>query len=310
MFQSQSAALFFSSLSCSARLAALVIPVILTVSCESGSDPGTGAVRLTPSGKITSPLIPEPSGIVKSRTYTGVYWVHNDKGNTARIFGVRLTGDLIQPEGVTGFDGIQVKNADNTDWEDITGDDEGFLYVADLGNKESDRRDLVIYKIREPDPFTDTSVRLEAKYPVYYPDQKAFPAPSGNYNCESLFWSGGFLYVLTKHDSDGNTRLYRLDSLKTDRPNGLTLLGTWPAGGKVTGAEASPDGQKLAVLTYGAIRLYQKSEPGKPWLDGPFKSLRLVEMKYEGICFSTGDTLVVSNEEGDQFAVPVSGLKD
>ncbi|MCK6602967.1 MAG: hypothetical protein L6Q77_14215 [Bacteroidetes bacterium] len=310
MFQSQSATLFIPSLSGSISLAALVIPAILTLSCESDSDPGSDAVKLTPSGKITSSLIPEPSGIVKSRTYPGVYWVHNDKGNTARIFGVRLSGELIQPPGQTGFDGIQVKNADNKDWEDITCDDQGYLYIADLGNKESDRRDLVIYKLREPDPFTDSSVKPEAKYPVYYPDQTAFPAPSGNYNCESLFWSDGFLYVLTKHDSDGNTRLYRLDSLKTDRPNGLTLLGTWPAGGKVTGAEASPDGQKLAVLTYNAIRIYQKPEPGKPWLDGSFKSLRLVEMKYEGICFSTGDTLVVSNEEGDQFAVPVSGLKD
>lgn len=282
--------------------------VVLTA-CDSNPGGESAPVKLVPCGQVTSELIPEPSGIVKSQKYSGLYWVHNDKGNKARLFAITAKGELIKPAGVLGYDGIQIKNADNVDWEDITCDDQGFLYLADMGNKNSDRRDLAIYKVAEPDPQSETSVKFEAKYPVYYPDQKAFPPASGNYNCESMFWSEGNLFVLTKHETDANTRLYRLDSLRTDKPNGLTYIGTYPAGGKVTGADCSQDGKKLAVITYNEVRIYQTESTGKNWFEGNVNKLVLFTMKYEGICFSGSDTLIITNEERFIYKLPVSSLK-
>lgn len=281
---------------------------VCLTACDSNSDSDPTGVKLSPYGQVTSDLIPEPSGIVKSRNFADVFWIHNDKGNNARIFAITGKGELIKPVGVPGYDGIQIKNSDNVDWEDITSDDQGFLYIADLGNKDSDRKDLAIYKVAEPDPLSAVSVKFEAKYPVYYPYQKEFPPAAGNYNCESIFWSDGKLFVLTKHESDGNTRLYRLDSLKTDKPNGLTYIGTYPAGGKVTGADCSLDGTSLALITYGEIRVY-KSVPGRNWLEGSLAKLSLSPMKYEGICFAGQDTLVITNEERFIYRVAYSSLK-
>ena len=46
-----------------------------------------------------------------------------------------------------------VEGATNEDWEDITIDDAGNLYIGDIGNNKNERDDLRVYRVPEPDPF-------------------------------------------------------------------------------------------------------------------------------------------------------------
>src|SRR5690606_31023644 len=106
--------------------------------------------------RITAGPIDEMSGIVRSRRYRGLYWVHNDSGDSARLFAVdaaggsRLPAEVAEtrygdaPErGKQQWQGFGVLHADNVDWEDIAADGD-HLYVADLGNNFNTRKDLAI----------------------------------------------------------------------------------------------------------------------------------------------------------------------
>ena len=74
---------------------------------------------LEPLGRLDERVIPEASGIVKSRRYPGIYWVHNDSGNPPLIFAIRGDGRIVRSFRV---------EVPNIDWEDIAIDDQGHLY--------------------------------------------------------------------------------------------------------------------------------------------------------------------------------------
>ncbi|NLT76895.1 MAG: hypothetical protein GXX98_10255, partial [Planctomycetes bacterium] len=63
------------------------------------------------AGIVRTPLIQEASGLVASRKNPGVLWVHNDSGDTARVFAIDTRGNLLGVCSVTG--------AKARDWEDI-----------------------------------------------------------------------------------------------------------------------------------------------------------------------------------------------
>jgi hypothetical protein len=136
---------------------------------------GAGALGRADAGKwspfahITAPAIDECSGIVASRRFRGVYWVHNDSGDRARFFGIDLRGKLLAEFAVDG--------ADNVDWEDVAVDDSGQLYIGDFGNNRSKRRDLVIYVVDEPDPqgAAGRHIAVKRRLPFHYPTRASRP---------------------------------------------------------------------------------------------------------------------------------------
>ena len=46
---------------------------------------------------------------------------------------------------------VVVVNAENNDWEDLTADDKGNLYIGDFGNNHNKRKNLSILKIKSKD---------------------------------------------------------------------------------------------------------------------------------------------------------------
>jgi hypothetical protein len=62
------------------------------------------ALELKPHAVVQHKPIDEMSGIARSRTYEGVYWVHNDSGDRARIFPIRLDGSVVIPPFVSRRD--------------------------------------------------------------------------------------------------------------------------------------------------------------------------------------------------------------
>ncbi len=283
----------------------------LFLSCagDTAGQQDKNRVSLLEYGRVTAKMLDESSGIIKSRLHQNTFWIHNDSGDEARIFAVTRTGDLISPAGVQNYRGIYVPGAQNVDWEDIASDDAGHLFLEDMGNNANKRKDLTIYKIKEPDPVKDTTATLVEKYVVYFPDQTEFPPKKDNFDTEAMFWTGGKLYILTKHRADTFTRLFRLDSLKTDRPNGLTYLGTYNTGEKVTAADVTADGKQIAVLTYKSVWLFTQTQSSSHWLDGEARMLPISAIQDEGVCFDTPDTLVITNEQRSIYRLPVADLK-
>lgn len=264
--------------------------------------------------RITAPQIRESSGLVKSRRYPQVFWTHNDSGGQARIFAIDPRGRLIANFAVQGVGA--------SDWEDIAIDDSGNLYIGDIGNNTGKRRDLVVHRVPEPNPFaSDREARPDLSLPFRYADQSEFPARGWlNYDAEALIWMEGALYILTKHRCDRRSALYRLPIARTgtgeavlessasfhlgsmrthESRGGLNLQGN------TTAADLSPDGRVLAILTYRAIYFYERMNEG----DAPFRFLRSIALRgrrtgqAESIAWD-GRDIVFGNEQGWLFRIP------
>jgi hypothetical protein len=256
--------------------------------------------------RIEAEVIAESSGLVRSRQHAGVFWTHNDSGDVPRIFAITAEGRLLGEFAVEG--------ARNRDWEDIAVDDAGNLYVGDFGNNGNARRDLVVYRIPEPDPSgAGRAVRADRVLAFHYADQDAFPARGRrNFDAESLFWMEGALYILTKHRSDTRTKLYRLPVEPFEGERSLAPLMHFELGGRTaaffgnaTGADLRDDGRVLALLSYGAIHLFERTG-GE---GGPFRPLRRIELArrrtrlVESIAWD-GPALLFGNEQRYLFRIP------
>lgn len=250
-----------------------------------------------PYGHFTDRAIAESSGFVKSRQFENVFWTHNDSNDLPRIFATTDRGELIRQVTIAG--------AQNVDWEDITTDDAGNLYIGDIGNNDNNRRDLTVYVIKEPDPRqANNTVSITKRIHFQYPDQTLFPDPQNlSFDSEALFWADGHLYLLTKHRSDRRTALYRFESLEGEQTQTLTRLGDFEVDGMVTGADASPDGSKLLVLCYEYIYLFEKPRNSDNYLAGNFKRILIELRQSEGICFDE-PYFMLTNEQREIFRLP------
>ena len=166
-------------------------------------------------------------------------WWHNDSGDEARLFLTDSTG------GLRGI--LPVPGAENVDWEDLTADDEGNLYVGDFGNNANRRRRLRIYR------YQPESGRLDSIL-YTYPDQREFPPPPerANFDMEAFFWYRDSLHLFSKNrlqKGDYYTKHYVLPAAPghyvADLRDSLYLKKR-----VVTGAAVSPDGRRITLLTY------------------------------------------------------------
>lgn len=257
----------------------LILFVLLAGSASSGN----AAFFEAADARFEEPAINESSGLVKSRRLNGVFWTHNDSGDRPRIFAVTREGRSI------GL--VEVLNARNVDWEDIAIDDVGFLYLCDIGNNRNRRTDLVVYRVPEVDPKRIRTATVAARFPFRYPGLRSPDA-------EACFFANGAIYILTKEHGADETFLYRLDLSRPERDQIVTFVGKTEIDGRVTAADLSPDGARLAVLTYTSIHLFQQTEGADPDLAGEHRRFSLIFGQAEAIAWD-GSDLIVTNEAGE-----------
>lgn len=203
-------------------------------------------------GTLEHGPIRESSGLVASKRHPGVFWVHNDSGNPAWLFGVRKDGALIREYRL---------NVPNIDWEDISLDDQGRLYIGDIGNNDVRLPLRMIYRLDEPDPFAreaEASPRLKVATAVYY----RF-GPEGRFDAESLAVAGdGKSALLVAKTFDGrDAEVFELTMLPPApllRPAIPKRVGSLPGLKKpVTGADLRADGL-LAVVSSDEIGVFRR----------------------------------------------------
>jgi hypothetical protein len=219
---------------------------------ESPADPSdvvTEALASDPLVPIGTLSAGEASGVVASRKYPGVMWWHRDGGPENgqprnAVFAYRIDGGkLAELSPGVHFKAFPVAGQTNQQWEDIATDDDGNLWVGQIGSCSG--CDHYLLELEEPDPYNDSEAQVLAKYPYTYPG--AFK------NAEALLIVAGVPYIFSK---ESNTSAYRMGTFSTDasHPNVLTLVGALagPAG-KISGIDLSRDGRRLAVQTHGQL---------------------------------------------------------
>ncbi len=166
-------------------------------------------------------------------------WWHNDGGHGAELFLSDSRGNLLWKGALPG--------AINRDWEDLTADDKGNIYIGDFGNNLNRRRDLAIY-IYNPASGALDSILFR------YPDQQAFPPEPRyqNFDMEAFFWFQDSLHLFSKnrlHRGNYYTKHYTLPA----RPGAYEAMlrdSLYLKKRVVTAAAISPDGRSVALLAY------------------------------------------------------------
>jgi hypothetical protein len=265
------------------------------------------AFQLQASAKVDKKLVPECSALWASQQNPGVFWTLSDSGNKIEIIPMRRDGSL-----AWGTKGVTITGAKNYDWEALTGDADGNMVVADVGNNISNRRQLNLYLFKEPSAQNPEVTEVKT-IPFIWPDQKEFPDPDLKHDCESIFKIRGNIYFLTKHRRDTFTELWRIDIPQSNAQANLTKVAQFDAKGMVTDASVSPDGKSLAILTYRAVWVITLPVAGENIFNGPMLyaplSPPVLSWQIEGCAWLDAQTLLVGSEQGDLFKIPLSALK-
>ncbi len=242
---------------------------------------------------IKTKKLDEASGLLVSQKYPNILWSHNDSGDKARLYALdSKTLKLVKK--------IKIKKADNVDWEDITYH-KGNIVIGDFGNNKNRRKDLTLYTIKEPNPYTDKKAKIINRQKFIFSDQETSRLKRKNFDCEAMFSFNGELYLLTKHRADNNTTLY---ILKDDRAEKIV---TFPMDRRVTGADS--DGKRVVILTYASVYLFEPKKIDKNFFKNGFYSKELEDIgQIEGIALD-GKSLHVISEEGKLYTLHVSDLK-
>ena len=218
-------------------------------------------------------------------------WWHNDSGDAPRLILTDGRGQLLSE--------VVLDRAQHIDWEDMTHDPSGYLYVADFGDNRRQRSMLTIYRYH---PQLLTLDSISYVYPV-----------GRRHDAEAFCWHNDSLHIFTKDKlpKGSTTHHYVLpaqpgiheavwcDSLQLPRR-------------VVTAAAISSDGRQLALLSYHfklLLGFFPKSaasvflftlQPGQSLLATEPRRLpvsRIIATQYESADFLSPTTLLLASEQ-------------
>lgn len=234
----------------------------------------------------------EVSG-VESLKNSNHIWIINDGGNKAKLYRISKKGKI--KKDVL----IETKNRD---WEDLTFDDKGNLYIGDFGNNENKRKNLRILKLKKKHLKRKTT-KVE-KIEFRFENQKNFPPKKKNmyFDCEAFFYFNNHLYLFTKsrvHKKYGKTFLYKIPAKEGKHKAKLigefencTDMKCW-----ITSADISDDGKKVALLSQKNILIFTDFTSDN-FLSGKLKTIALEhQTQKEGICFKDNNTVLITDEK-------------
>ena len=257
-------------------------------------------VRLLDSAGFAAPRLTESSGVAASNLARGVYWSHNDSGDTPALYATDSAGTDL------GF--VRVVGAAALDWEDLSAGaclvaPGRCLYVADIGDNRSRRGQVVIYRVPEPTPPLGPSDTLRT---VSALDSLTLRYPDGPHDAEAFVVTDAGVAFIAAKDRFGPALLFRTTLGPGSGTRALELVGALPlrasalTGRLVTGAAASPDGRLLVVRTYVSLHFFRMRGDSLPEPLGSPNGVPIpvVEPQGEGVTFDGADRLVLTSERG------------
>lgn len=243
-------------------------------------------------------------------------WWHNDGGDRPRLLLTDGRGRVRQRISIPGIK--------NRDWEDITADDAGNLYLGDFGNNLNRRTDLRIYRYHPGTRQLDSIL-------FSYPDQKSFPPalPQWNFDAEAFLWFRDSLHIFSKNRI-GAGNYYTKHYVLPTQPGQYTAIlrdSLLLPKRVVTGAALSPDHQQIALLSYfyrmTFLGLLPKTRttvwtlsdfPGSSFFQGTLTKTRvkkfpLVPTQYESIGYVNEKRVLIASERTVMFKPQAKQVK-
>tara|TARA_R110002049_G_scaffold30345_2_gene103950 strand:+ start:1048 stop:1848 length:801 start_codon:yes stop_codon:yes gene_type:complete len=243
--------------------------ILLSYSCETG--------KLTVIASINNDL--EEASAIELVKGSNLLWTIEDAGNKNNLYGLNLKGNIIRD--------IDIENAKNEDWEDLTSDNSGNIYIGDFGNNNKKRKNFTIYKVSDLKNIKDRATA----------EVIGFTLPKGvkSEDFEAFFLLDNYFYIFSKENSTSillkvpNDIGNHVAELVTD----FNLEGKHH---KITSAAISPNEETVVLLNHDKLWKLSNFKP-----DNFFKG-KVEELKFdhvsqkEGICFKNDSIVYITDE--------------
>jgi len=224
---------------------------------------------------------------------SNLVWMLNDSGNQPKLYAFTKEGKFLRE--------VYVKTKNN-DWEDLTSDHLGNLYIGDFGNNDNDRKHLKIYKVAK-EYLTKKNAEVE-DIAFEYENQNKFPPKKKDrfFDAESFFYYNNHFYIFTKSrvkKEYGKTFLYKIPATKGNHT--AKLIGEFDNGKKndswITSADITDDGKKVILLSKKNILVFSEFKDDQ-FLSGKVKEIDLKHYSQkEGISFIDNNNILITDEK-------------
>ncbi len=295
------------------------LTIILLISC--GGDSNSNALLDGNATEVTAPEIGTPktnfspeflkiadldaelgeiSGMI---SIDGRVFAHNDTRHNTYLYELDATnGNILKI--------INIHNATNMDWEDMTQDDE-YVYIGDIGNNRGYRQDLKIYKIVKSQLLNSYDAEAEI-ISFAYADQTEFHYVERTtpYDAEGLLAFEDRLYIFTKDWSDSTSCIYSVSKVPGDYLLEKRVEDHKKLDVMVTGATIEPETGAVVLVGYSnpydisslfttelmILQDYFEDHFFSGNMDSFALSSGFIPRQYESVTFDSRNELLIASE--------------
>ncbi|WP_426431478.1 hypothetical protein ACPX19_03335 [Winogradskyella sp. HB-48] len=248
----------------------LLLIIFFTVSCQS-----SGQLKL--EGSINNAL--EEASAAETIPQSPLIWTIEDAGNDNNLYGLNTSGKIVKQ--------IAVLNASNIDWEDLTSDEQGNLYIGDFGNNNEKRKHFRILKINHKD--------LSKKVTNADIIEFTLPKKQDSKDFEAFFLFEDSFYIFSKETK----KFIVLKVPNSPGKHEATIITDFNLDGKdnkITSADISDDGKSIVLLNHDKlwkITGFEKDD----FFSGNIEELGFDHnSQKEGICFKNSSQVYITDE--------------
>jgi uncharacterized protein YjiK len=248
----------------------LLLTLLISTSCNTG--------KLNVVADLPSSL-KEISAIEKTKT-SDILWVVEDAGNKNNLYGLDVKGDIIKD--------IRIENIQNIDWEDLTSDSFGNIYIGDFGNNNKKRKNFAIYKVSNPEKANAIATAEVISFKL--------PKTMKSQDFESFFLYNDTFYIFSKDHKE--TKLFKVPNTIGDHEASyISEVKLKGKNTKVTSADISEDGKTVVLLNHGQLWILADYE-SDDFLSGTIEATTFDhDSQKEGINFIASNTVLITDEK-------------
>ena len=218
----------------------------------------------------------EVSG-VETLKNSDLLWVIEDSGNKNHVYGLNIKGEIIRD--------IKITNDKNRDWEDLTSDNLGNIYIGDFGNNSFSRKKFTIYKVSDLKTNKTTAESISFK----------LPKKLRHNDFEAFFLFKKHFYIFSKSDEKGIV-IKVPNKIGDHTAEYVTSFNLKGKNNKITAADISEDCKTVILLNHDRIWKITNFN-SDDFFSGKIKKQELdYNSQKEGICFKTDSDFFITDE--------------
>ncbi|HTI58301.1 hypothetical protein [Mucilaginibacter sp.] len=243
----------------------ILVPLIIVLFFVAYAEHRHNNKQLDTTGRLRDKAMDETSGIAASGVRENIYYVHNDSGDTSRLFAITpegfikntiyFKGDTKEPLGVRDCEDIAVSSG--------PAKGKSYIYLGDIGDNDNSRKSLTVYRIEEKKGWDKDSLVKADAVPVNY------RYPDGAKDAEAMMIDPieKLIYIVSKRADSVTVYTAPLnfkpnDTVTLEKRCKLHFEGFRPFKW-ITAGDISRDGQQVLLKSYEKV-YYWKREASEP----------------------------------------------